>query len=326
MIISIKGASMFKPFFLDPKYRLFAWGLLALVIAITIGQVYMTVLINDWYKGFYDSLQNKDAVAFWHSFIPFSFLAGGYILLATFSVFISQHFTFKWREALTFSYLPLWQKSQDHVEGSSQRIQEDTMRFARTVHGLGLGCFRAIITLIAFIPILWGISEAITHNGTTILPGFLVWVALTSSIGGMAISVFMGRKLPRLEYNNQKTEAAFRKTLVYGEDNRTLVDTNLLSAQFQDLKQNYFALFDQFKYFGLWQNTYDQFTMLIPYVVSAESFFAGVITLGMVVQISNAFEKVHGSFTFFLNNWTDVTELQSIILRLKEFQKEIGYK
>jgi peptide/bleomycin uptake transporter len=164
-----------------------------------------------------------------------------------------------------------------------------------------------------------------THNGASIIPGFLLWVALVSTVVGMGISVFMGRKLPRLEYNNQKTEAAFRKTLVYGEDHRNLVDRDLLQAQFQDLRANYFALFDQFKYFGLWQSTYYQFTILIPYVVSAESFFAGAITLGTLRQIANAFEKVHGSLTFFLDNWTDVTDLQSVILRLKEFQKEIGY-
>jgi peptide/bleomycin uptake transporter len=317
---------MFRPFFLTKEYRLWAWGVLALLIAMTVGQVYLSVLINDWYGNFYNAVQTLNAKAFWHAFIPFSYLAAGAVLLPTFATYIAQHYTFKWREALTFAYLPLWEASDDRVEGSSQRIQEDIMRFAQMTYRLGLGFLRAIMTLIAFVPILWHLGEKLYIFNHFSVPGMLVWMAVISSLGGMLVSVWVGRKLPRLEYNNQKTEAAFRKSLVYGEDQRLAVDKDLLKAQFYDLKTNYLALFNQFKYFNLWGNTYFQIAIVIPYLMGGQAFLAGVILLGGLRQIANAFEMVHNSFSYFINNWTDMMDLQSVILRLREFQKAINYK
>jgi peptide/bleomycin uptake transporter len=314
---------MIKIFFWKKENALFAWGILAILLALTSAQVYMSVLFNEWYKGFYNSLENKDLAQFTDSLWTFGWLAAIYILIATFSVFIAQHYCFRWRQVLTFDYLPRWQKASAHIEGASQRIQEDTMRFASMLYRLGLGFFRAVLTLLAFIPILWQISDGVPFFGMEI-PGFLVWVALVTSVGGMGVSIWVGRKLPRLEYNNQRTEAAFRKSLVYGEDDRSLVSMGTLSDQFGALKANYFALYSNYKWFSLWENSYSQASVLIPYLAGASPFFAGAITLGGLVQISNAFNKVHDSFSFFLSNWTSVTELRSVVMRLNEFEKAVG--
>ena len=47
-----------------------------------------------------------------------------------------------------------------------------------------------------------------------------MYISLTASLGGVLVSWLVGIKLPGLEYNNQVVEAAFRKELVYGEDDR----------------------------------------------------------------------------------------------------------
>lgn len=313
---------MFKSFFLSKEYRIYAWLVLLFLIGISIGQVYMSVLFNDWYKVFYDSLQAKDYTIFVHQIWMFSGLAAIAILLSTLSTYVAKRYTFKWRQAMNFFYLEKWVKVESHVEGASQRIQEDTMNFAKLTYGLGLGALKAVMTLIAFTPILWGISEKILISGVY-FPGFLVWVALVTSVGGMGMSWWVGRKLPMLEYNNQKTEAAFRKTLVYGEDNRTSMDQTVLENQFSALKNNYITLFNNFAYFSLWENFYSQAGVVLPYLVAAPSFFGGLITLGILVQIGNAFGKVHDSFSFFLYNWTTVNELRSVVMRLREFERSL---
>ncbi len=121
---------------------------------------------------------------------------------------------------MTFSYMPYWRAVDAKVEGASQRIQEDAMNFAKIVESLGLQIVRAIMLLIAFIPILWGLSSNVVIPFFKDITGSLVWVSLTASLGGLVISWLVGIKLPGLEYNNQKVEAAFRKELVYGEDDR----------------------------------------------------------------------------------------------------------
>ena len=109
---------------------------------------------------------------------------------------------------MTFDYI----KRQIDIESSSQRIQEDIYRFAKVVENLGSQVADAVMTLIAFIPILWALSGQVDIPLLGKSEGSLVWIALTVSIGGLAISWFVGIKLPGLEYNNQKAKAAFRKS------------------------------------------------------------------------------------------------------------------
>jgi peptide/bleomycin uptake transporter len=227
---------------------------------------------------------------------------------------------------MTFSYVDKWQKVDKEIEGASQRIQEDIYRFARIVESLGLQVIRAIMTLIAFLPILWGLSKGVDLEPIKSVPGSLVWVALLVSLGGLLISWFVGIKLPGLEYNNQKVEAAFRKELVYAEDDKvTYGRTETIVELFVGLKFNYNRLFLHYGYFDIWVNFFEQLMVIVPYLIMGPGLFTGVITLGVLVQVSNAFSKVRESFSIFIANWTTITELRSIHKRLKEFQANIGY-
>ena len=201
-------------------------------------------------------------------------------MLATFTSFFTRVFALRWREAITFDYLPFWKSSDASVEGASQRIQEDASRFAKIVESLGLQVVRAIMTLIAFIPILWGLSSGIEIEFLKQLPGSLVWVSLFVSLGGLLISWFVGIRLPGLEYNNQKVEASFRKELVYGEDDRIkYAKPDTVVELFSGIKFNYHRLFYNYGYFDIWVNLYDQFMVIVPYLVMAPSLFSGLITL-----------------------------------------------
>ena len=76
-------------------------------------------------------------------------------------------------------------------------------------------------------------------------------------------------------------------------------------------------------YFDTWRITYDQFMIIVPYLIVGPSLFTGAVLLGVVVQVSNAFQKVHGGFALFLENWTTITELRSIWKRLHEFERNL---
>jgi peptide/bleomycin uptake transporter len=320
---------MLRSFFLNKKWLWWSWGgglLLALSLLI---QVTITVKINQWYKGFYDVLQKPmdySISVFWDKIFEFSYLALPYVVLATFTAYFTRLYAFRWREAITFDYMPLWTSGNAKIEGSAQRLQEDTMRFAKIVESLGLQVVRAIMTLIAFTPILWTLSDKVIVPVFKDIPGSLVWVALATSLGSMIISWFVGWKLPGLEYNNQKVEAKFRKELVYGEDDRTTyAKPETILELFTGIKFNYHRLYLHYGYFDIWVNVYDQFMVIVPYLVMAPGLFTGAITLGFVIQVSNAFQRVHGSFSLFTQNWTTITELRSIHKRLKEFEIAIGY-
>lgn len=263
---------------------------------------------------------------FWTAILEFYQLAFTYITIAVFSSFFASHWVFRWRQALTFTYIPLWSSLAKEIEGSSQRIQEDTQRFARIVESLGLELFESILKVIAFVAILYTLSSEVTLPFATDIPGSLVWLVLAVSIGGTLISFGVGIKLPGLEYNNQKVEAAFRKQLVYGEDQKHYADVPTLFELFLPLRRNYFALFLHYGYFNIWRIFFVQSVVLIPYMAMAPGMFTGAITLGVVQQTAHAFNTVLDSFSYLIRNWTTVTELQSVIKRLREFEIAIEYR
>ena len=308
---------MIGAFYKSRKWALWAWGGGALLITSLWIQVQITVAINTWYGGFYNLLQTageyKDkaevgTAIFYDKLISFNYwfdgfegepsfavLAFPYVILAVLTSWFTRLYGLRWREAITFNYIPRWRNVKTEIEGASQRIQEDCNRFARIVESLGLQVVRAIMTLVAFIPVLWALSDAVTIPFFSDIPGSLVWTALAVSIGGILISWFVGWYLPGLEYNNQKVEAAFRKDLVLGEDDKdNYAQPETLWSLFTGIRFNYHRLYMHYGYFDTWRITYDQFMIIVPYLIVGPSLFTGAILLGVVVQVSNAFQKVHG--------------------------------
>lgn len=279
-----------------------------------------------------------DIKDFYSLIIIFLCIALPYVIIATINIYFASIYAFKWREAMTFDYLKFWKQKDDNIEGSSQRIQEDIYNFSKIVEQLGLAFIKALMTLIAFIPILWTLSDQISHSLSqnlskdslfyflVNLDGFLVYIALLISLGGLIISWFIGIKLPGLEYNNQKAEAAFRKELVFAEDNRKQYAKNETMIElFIGLKFNYHRLFLHYGYFNIWLILFKQILVIVPFLIIAPSLFTGVIGLGIVMQINNAFDQVRTSFSVFIENWTTITQLRSIYKRLNEFEKNISY-
>ena len=238
---------MWRSFFKDKRWFYWSYGGGFFIITLLVLQTYLDVLFNSWYKDFYDILQTaeeRDISEFWQSIKKFLYIALPYVTLFAFTNWFTRLWAFRWREAITFSYMPYWRATEAKVEGSSQRIQEDCMNFAKIVESIGLQVVKAIMTLIAFIPILFVLSSNVTVPFLGDVSGSLVWVALILSLGGILISWLVGIKLPGLEYNNQKVEAAFRKELVYGEDDRkNYVQAPTILQLFTGIKFNYHKLF-----------------------------------------------------------------------------------
>jgi peptide/bleomycin uptake transporter len=318
---------MIKVFFGSNKWFGWAYGSGVLLLGCLYAQVYMTVLGSRWRRSFFDmfeQIEEHTLSEFWASLGRFTWIVAGYVFFAVLTAYLTRLYSLCWREAMTFAYIPRWREVREEIEGSSQRIQEDTYRFAKIVESLGLQVANALMTLVAFVPILWGLSHGISVPIIKDAPGSLVWAALGLSLGGMIISWFVGIKLPGLEYKNQKVEAAFRKELVYGEDDKSkFASLPTLTELFTEIRVNYHRLFLHYGYFDLWTNMYGQLMYVVPFLFISPSVFARTVTLGIVMQVLDAFSQVQISFSLFINNWTTVTELRSIRKRLREFEANL---
>ncbi len=295
--------------FFRGKYLKYAIGGLLLLLSLTSLGVYISFKFLEWYKQFYDVLENKDYPGFKKSLIDFSVLAGASIILTTVLRYVNQLYTLEWREAITFDILDRW--SGQEVEGYAQRIQEDCGKFSRIFESLFIGVFNAVLSVIIFTPLLLKLSKEVFPNSW----GVLWLICLGYTLLGFIISIFVGSKLPKLEYENQRAEAAFRRSLEFKSSNyRTL---------FKIVKINFKNLFNKYKIFNLFSNTYFQVGVIVPYILVGKYYFLGIITLGTLVQVSQTFNKVNDSMSYLIDNWLSITELQSVVKRLSEFNNNL---
>ncbi|WP_417552972.1 peptide antibiotic transporter SbmA [Marinomonas fungiae] len=303
----------------------------ALIVFITWFQVQVSVMINEWYGSFYDLIQKALTAPntitlgeFYGQLVTFATIALVAITVAVFNNFFVSHYVFRWRTAMNNYYTAMWPKVR-HIEGASQRIQEDTMRFASIVESLGVRFLDSIMTLLAFLPVLWGLSGYVTELPLVgEVPQALVFVAIMWSIVGTVLLATAGIKLPGLEFKNQKVEAAYRKELVYGEDHADRAEPVKLAELFSNVRKNYFRLYFHYLYFNVVRYGYLQAGVLVPLIALGPSIVAGAFTLGVMQRISNAFNQVESSFQFLVNSWTTIVELLSIYKRLKAFEAAIA--
>lgn len=330
--ITLSGFAFALIWFFVERNEWYIWSVFGstVIILVTYFNVQISVFLNDWYGGFYDLLQKALAEPgavtldqFYGELITVAPILIVTIMVLVLLDFYVSHYVFRWRTAMNNYYMDHWPKLR-HIEGAAQRVQEDTMRFARIVEGLGTAFVGSMMTLIAFLPLLFQLSQQVTE-----LPffgkvdGSLVYVAILSAAMGTVLLAAVGFKLPGLEFNNQKVEAAFRKELVYGEDSADRAQPPEVRELFGAVRRNYYRLYFHYLYFGIARWTYIQGSNFIPLIALAPTIVSGAITLGVFTQINQAFNKVEESFKFFANAWTTIIDLISIYKRLIAFESII---
>ena len=311
------------------------WSILgsALILFSTYFSVQVSVAINHWRKPFFDMVQNAltgeagvtpgDLYVLIFKFAEIAFVAVAVFVLTRFFV---SHYIFRWRNAMNDYYLEHWKRLRT-VEGASQRIQEDTMRFAGIMEGLGVSIVDAIMTLFAFMPVLLGLSSYVAELPLVgSIPYPLLTAAIFWSLFGTVLLAVVGIKLPGLEFRNQRVEAAFRKELVYGEDNPQRAEPMTMTELFNNVRRNYFRLYFHYMYFNVARSFYLQGDNIFGYLIMIPTIASGAITLGILQQILTAFGQVSNSFQYIVNSWPTIIELLSIHKRLVAFESVLHDK
>ena len=308
------------------------WSILgsALIVFATYFQVEVSVAINRWYGPFYDLVQTALARSapvtlgqFYSQLSTFAEIAFIAVAIGVLTRFFISHYIFRWRTAMNDYYAAHWHQLR-MIEGASQRVQEDTMRFASTMEGLGANLISAVMTLIAFLPVLVKLSSNVTELPLVgAVPYPLVLVAVTWSLFGTAFLALVGVRLPGLEFANQRVEAAYRKELVFGEDDAARAAPPTLAELYTAIRRNYFRLYLNFMYFNIARIAYLQTDNIFPYIVLGPTIVSGRITLGIMNQILNAFAQVRSSFQYLVDSWAVIVELISIYKRLRAFEARL---
>ncbi len=324
---------MFR-FFTTRKWLLWSWLGSAAILSSLWVQVQIDVEINEWFGEFYDLIQkalgepNSITIEeYWSSLFSFMSLAAIYVAIAVLVSYFTAHFLFRWRTSMVEWYHSVYHQARK-IEGASQRVQEDTIKFTRIMEGLGTSFIEAIMVLVQFVPILLGLSIGIPIFFFGDWEFGLVTGALVWSIGGTVFLVALGwlLRLVGIEYDLQKKEAAYRKILVIAEDDDSQnVRPKTIEEIFLDVRSIHFLSYLRYLYFNIGRVAYLQANVLSAYVFLAPAIVAGVVTLGVMQQIIRAFGRVEGSMQYLLRAWPTIIELLSVYKRLREFEAKIFY-
>ncbi|WP_286742607.1 ABC transporter ATP-binding protein/permease [Aquabacterium sp. UBA2148] len=341
-----KVAALALPYFRsEEKWK--ARALLAAIVVLNLGAVYMLVLINDWNRVFYDALQNKDAKVFWHELGRFTYLAFGFIVIAVYRFYLTQLLQVRWRTWMTAHYLDRWlaNKAFYHFElarfskhdgaipdNPDQRIAEDVNQFTSYSVTLTMGLLNAVVTLASFVGILWSLSGSFGFHfdgREYVIPGFMVWMAVAYALAGSVIAHYVGRSLIGLNFRQQRVEADFRHHMVrvreYSEsialDQGEPVERQQIGLRFGEVLSNYLQLLKRQKALTWFTVGYGQAAVVFPFIVAAPRFFSGAIQLGELMQVASAFGRVQDSLSWFVENYDSLAAWRATTDRLTSFEE-----
>ena len=318
-----------------------ARGLLLLVASLSLGQVYLLVLLNTWYQQFYDALQNFDRAQFGRLILRFAVLATFYIAAAVYGLYLRQMLEIRWRRWLTDRWIGDWLADRAYyrmrmvetgTDNPDQRIAEDLRLFVAASLELSLDLLSSLVTLGSFIGILWTVSGSIAIPGTALeLPAYMVWAALLYALVGSWLTHAVGRPLARLNFMQQRYEADFRFGLVRVRESAEGValyrgeadEAHRLSEQFSQVMRNWWEIMRRRKKLGTLTAGYAQAATLFPFIVAAPRYFAKQIQLGGLMQISNAFGRVQDSLSWFVSAYVGLAEWKATVDRLITFRRAL---
>lgn len=317
-----------------------ARGLLAGVIALTLGQVYMLVLLNGWNNDFYNALQQRAFESFWPLIGQFAGFAFLHIIFAVYAIYVRQILEIKWRNWMTDKYLDRWLGHQtyyrlqvagkDDMDNPDQRIADDINSFVNLTLGLFVGVIKQATSLVAFVVILWNLSGYLDIPlGDTVLsvPGYMVFVTLIYSVVGTWLAHKVGRKLIRLNYDQQRFEADFRFSMVRVRENSESVafyggekpEMQNFRERFALVIGNFWGLMKRTKLLNFYVNGYAQIAIIVPVLMCAPQYFSGTMQLGGFMQTISAFGRVQDALSYFVESYDSIAQYVAVIRRLGGF-------
>jgi vitamin B12/bleomycin/antimicrobial peptide transport system ATP-binding/permease protein len=333
---------MIRPYwFSDDRWA--ARGLLLGVVLLTLGMVYLTVLLNQWNNAFYSALQDKNMAAFRGQLFRVTWLITIFIFLAVYQVYLNQMLEIRWRRWLTDRYLRAWlsdgayyrmQLQASETDNPDQRIAEDVQLLASHTLGLFTGGLRAIVTLVTFVAILWGLSGSLVvpvGDFMIHLPGYMVWVAVLYAILGTWVTDWLGRPLVRLNFDRQRYEADFRFSLVRFRENTEGValyrgeadEFRGFRARFEDVVSNWWGIMLRQKRMTYFTSGYGLGAWIVPSIVAAPRYFRGELGLGGLMQTSQAFQQVQDALSFFVQSYKEIAAWCAVVERLAGFERTL---
>lgn len=333
---------MQRAFIASPVRNVIAWlaiGIAALILATAFGQI----LLNRWYKAFYDTLERRDLSAFLLQLIVFAEIAGGLLILNVLQTWLNQWVRIKLREGLTLDLINEWMKPARAFRlanagaigiNPDQRVHEDARHLGNLTAGLSIGLFQSGVLLVSFVGVLWSLSAGFIFHiaGYDInIPGYMVWAAFLYAGTAATLSWVVGRPLVKLNGEHYAREAVLRFSLMRVNEHIEAVSLSADEAnEKRRLQRDLSSVLEISHSLMLaltrltWVTSgYGWVTVIAPIVIAAPVYFAGNLSFGGLMMAVGAFNQVHVSLRWFVDNIDTIADWRATLLRVAAFRSAV---
>lgn len=328
-----------RPFWFS-RAALPAWGLLCVVIGLTLLAVWLNVRLNEWNGEFYNALQALDGDTLYSLLYRFLGLVAAMILVVVYADYLRKKLLIQWRAWLTEHISARWlsvdachyrlQLQSREPDNPDQRIAEDVRLLVELSLQLLLSFIRSLVTLLSFVAILWTLSGAFTFNlaGETYqVPGYMVWACLFYTVLGIGLTHWIGHALQGLNIAQQRREADYRSALILRRQHADAIagqhgearECQVLGGRFAAVVGNWYRLMNAERNLAFFTVGYKQLTMLAPFFFALPKFLSGELQLGGLMRIQSAFGQVAGALSWFIYAYKDIAAWSASVERLHGF-------
>ncbi len=317
----------------------YARRMLALLLAIKFTTIWICVRQNNWYASFYAAIESRDLSAFLEQIGLFGLIAGGFVTSLVYSHWIAENLKLRWRNWLVRRYTQDWlsnrayyrlQLVNEPAANPDQRIVEDLGLFCGQTINLVVGFLDVGVSLITFTTILWGLSGTITVAGISVA-GYMVFAIFGYTFLASWFTHLIGHPLAKLHSANQNLESDFRYGLVRLRENAETIafyrgeerETALLDERWTKVVHNFRNIMRRERSIGLFAHAHGQFSIILPFLLSAPRFFYGQISFAQVMQIAAACGAVQSCLNFFITSYGQIAQWRATTERLTVFRARL---
>lgn len=311
----------------------FAWGVTILLLVLSLLAVATALVINEWYKHFYDSMQAMNIEKFYFLIFVFLGVISFSVLRSVIITYLVDVLAIRWRRWLTDHYLNAWTHktpnvkiSINYIDNPDQRIAEDINKFTFETVDLACGLFYTLTSVMSFSIVLIGISGSAQLFGI-VVPYYMFWSAIGYAVIGTYASQKIGSRLVQLCGHQQRMEADLRYCLIkyrdrYDDPNASqsaTTEKNNIHSKLNLSLNNMRRTINIKARLSLFTESYSQLSLIFSSLMAAPRFFSGKITFGELMQINSAFGNLYENLSWFINTYPRLANWKATTDRLISF-------
>lgn len=291
-----------------------------LLVLLTIAQVGLAIWVNYWNRELFDALEARSLSELLRQVVTFAFIFAITMAVTALHLHVKRWIQLDWRRWLTSIMLDHWimqvhryrlQYSNGGHDNPDGRIAEDVRIATDSAVGLAHSLLYSLLILGSFIDILLSVSGTALLPGTTVaVPGYLVVMAFLYAGVGSALGWMLGRSLIRTTDRLQSVEADLRFGLAHAREHSESIallhgerhERHSANALFANVGRGWNR--QTLSYLGIvsFSTGYGTLLPVFPILISAPQYIAGIMTLGVLMQAAQAFQRLTSALSWPIDN------------------------